>query len=358
MKLKRVLLRWLLYLAVVVFILGTLIFIFSKGLQVWVDNYSVKNLKQELLKNFVTGNVDSLKLFLDVFNLEEYTKPIHISDIKSKIRQKWSLRNNGLDEIHEEEICFSSSGTQFNPSDSARFFVYRKDNLKNSKIILWVPGLGVSDLAFCFIKYLFITEIKNGYTVIVYIPPFHLNRKHPEKENGEGFIGSNIQHNIQIQLEAVRELRTLLEYLEQQEPKEISAWGGSMGASFLLLTSKFYRFEHINLMIPMIDWEHTMMQNKELKSLLPKYASAGFDSTLLANAFKIISPANYQLNLPSDKTMIQFAEYDQLTSKKEIIRFASKNNIDKVVAYPRSHATILLSRELYSDYEIFLGEVE
>ncbi len=355
MKRKSQHTKWLIYPFVFILILGILSIIFSKQILTSVDNYSIKKLKQNLLENFDPGNADSLKLFLNNFDLSEYTRPVFVNDIKINSRTNWSLKNEFSDTLIEEVATFASFNTHLIPSDSARFYMYRKNNLENGKIILWVPGLGVSDLAFFFIKHFFIAEITNGYTVVVYIPPYHLSRKHPEKENGEGFISSNIQQNIQLQLEAIRELRTMLEYLEKQNPQEISAWGGSMGASFLLLTSKFHQFEHMNLMIPLIDWEHTMMQNKELKSLLPVYANAGIDSSLLAKAFRTISPINYQLNLPK-KTQIQLADYDQLTSKSRILDFALKNSIDNVIAYPRGHATILLSRKLYKDYERFLDK--
>ena len=347
--------KWLIYPFLLILFLGILNTIFSKQVLSWVDNYSIKKLKQKLLKDFNPGNADSLKLFLENFDLNEYTKPVYIADIKTSPRTVWSLQNKCSDSLIEKEACFPSSNNHVIPSDSARFYIYRKNELYNGKIILWVPGLGISDVAFRFIKHFFISEIRNGYTVVVYIPPYHLTRKHPKKENGEGFISSNIQQSIQLQLEAIRELRTMLEYLEKQEPKEISAWGGSMGASFLLLTSKFHKFEHMNMMIPMVDWEHTMMQNEELKSLLPHYTSAGIDSTLLAEAFKSISPINYKLNLPT-KSQIQLADYDQLTSKRRILDFALKNGIDSVISYPRGHATILLSRKLYREYEEFLED--
>ncbi len=352
-KAKNWFIRSITYLSIVMLFLGTLSVLFSKPILIWIDNYSIRNLKQELEQDFTPGNTDSLKQFLLNFNLDEYTNPKFTEEIRIKSRTEWSLKKKLSRTLIEEEATFASITGDIIPYDSARFYIYRKENLTKSKIILWVPGLGVSDLAFIFIKHIFIEELEKGYTVVVYIPPFHLKRKHPEKENGEGFISSNMQQNLHLQLEAVRELRTMLDYLKKQNPKEISAWGGSMGASFLLLASKFHHFEHMNLMIPMIDWEHTMMQNKELKSLLPEYAKAGIDSSLLAEAFKIISPVNYELNLPA-KTQIQLAEYDQLTRKSKIIDFARKNGITNVISYPRGHATILLSKKLYTDYERFL----
>ncbi|NJO88421.1 MAG: hypothetical protein HC831_05225 [Chloroflexia bacterium] len=355
MKIRKT--RWylkrLVYVLMAMTTLGTLCILFSKPVFIWIDNYSIKNLKQELEENFIPGNADSLISFISNFNLDGYTKPVFVNDVKINSRTEWSLKNEFSENLIEEEASFASLNTNLIPYDSATFYIYRKSDIKNSKVVLWVPGLGVSDVAFRFIKHLFIIELEKGYTVVVYIPPFHIKRKHPEKENGEGFISSNLQQNLQLQLEAVRELRTMLEYLENQEPKEISAWGGSMGASFLLLTSKFHNFKHINLMIPMVDWERTMMQNKELKLLIPKYLEAGIDSSLLAQAFKILSPANYELNLPS-KTQIQLAEYDQLTSKSKIMDFARKNKIVNVISYPRGHATILFTKKLYRDYEIFL----
>jgi len=358
MKRKSWYTKWFIYPFTIITILGILTWGFSKPIQVWIDNYSVRGLKEKLLNDFRPGNADSLISYLDSFSLNEYTKPVYANDIRISSRANWSLKEKFPQNLIEERLSFASFLTYLNPSDSAFFYIYKKNNFKNSKIILWVPGLGVSNLAFRFIKQFFITEIEKGYTVVVYVPPFHLDRKHPEKENGDGFITSNIQGNLQTQFEAVRELRTLLKFLEQKEPAEINAWGGSMGASFLLLTSQFYKFEHISLMIPMVDWEHTMLQNKELKSLLPDYAKYDIDSNLLARAFKTISPINYELNLPKQKTLIQLADYDQLTNKKKIIEFADKNGINNIKSYHQGHATILMNRKLYKDYDEFLYKLK
>ncbi|MDF1546960.1 MAG: hypothetical protein P1P88_04010 [Bacteroidales bacterium] len=334
-----------------------LMLVFNKSIQILIDHSSIESINNKIVNDYNPGNADSLKQFLDTFKFEESTAPISIGEIKFKKRQNWSLQKEFDNKLFEETATFPSRLSYLNPSDSAFFYIYRKEELKDSKIILWLPGLGVSDMAFGFIKHFFIEELKRGYAVVVYIPPFHLNRKANEKENGDGFISSNVQNTLNIQLEAVRELRTMLTYLQQQNPKEISAWGGSMGASFLLLASQYHKFTHLSLMIPVIDWEQIMLKNKTLQPLLTTYVNSGFDIKLLSKAFKIISPVNYKLKIPSGKTLIQVAEYDQLTPKHTIINFAKEYGIKEAISYQRSHATILISMQLYQDYGNFLDSL-
>lgn len=348
----------LVYVVLSLLVLGILFFIFNKQIQVWIDRVSINKIKSEVHNNFNPGSADSLRQFLDTFDLAASTQPIFTDSIKFRKRTHWSLNKHFNNKLIEETIIFPSCLRNLNPIDSAYFYSYRQTGYTNSKIILWVPGLGVSDFAFNFIKHFFIKEIERGYTIVVYVPPFHMKRTMPGKKNGEGFLGANIKNDLLIQLEAIRELRTILTFLQQQKPEEISAWGGSMGASFLLLSTQFYTYKHISLMIPVIDWEYILLQNKDLKSLQSVYAHAGIDSVLLSKAFKVISPVNYKLNIPMDKTLIQLADYDQLTPKNKIEKFASHYGIKNVKSYHRSHATILISRQLYIDYGNFLDSLQ
>ena len=57
-------------------------------------------------------------------------------------------------------------------------------------------------------------------------------------------------------------------------------------------------------------------------------------------------------------TLIQLADYDQLTPKNKIEKFATKYGIKNVKSYHRSHATILIDSQLYKDYGNFLDSLQ
>jgi hypothetical protein len=313
-------------------------------------------MKEEIFSDFDAGKPELLKQFVDSLNIEKDTKPLFTDKINIRKRQKWSLADKISDSLIEEVITFPSLLSDFIPGDSAIFYVYRLSDFKDSKTILWIPGFGVSDKAFYFIKKLFIEELKQGYNVVVYIPPYHLGRKLPEKDDGDGFFTADMQKNLKINFEELREIRTMNHYLQKQGVAEISAWGGSMGASTLLLSTKFTNYEHICLMIPVVDWDDIIFNNQHFKPIADSLEVYGFKRDNISNALQKMSPVSYTLNLP-ENTFVQYAKYDQLNAENTMMRFIEEYKITNVESYKTSHATILLSSKLYNDYAAFLDSV-
>lgn len=184
-----------------------------------------------------------------------------------------------------------------------------------------------------------------------------MERAEVGKKNGEGLFTANTVKNIETILNSVRELRTISEYLKRKGVKSIGGWGGSIGASMLLLTSSMIKLDHLCLMIPVINWDTIIFDSPYMKDVLYRVKDNGFSETLLRNAYGTINPVNYQFDLNPERVQIMYAEYDQLTPPKMIIDFAESRGISKIVSYRRSHATILLTKQLYKDCGIFLDSL-
>lgn len=326
-------------------------------LQKQVDLSGIEDMKEKIFADFDTGNPKSLKHFVDSLNLDKNSKPLFADKINTRDRQKWTLSSKMGDSLIEETLTFPSLLLKYIPKDSATFFVYRISEFKGSKTILWIPGFGVSDKAFYFIKKIFLAELKRGYNLVVYIPPYHLGRKLPDKENGDGFFTADMQKNLIVNFEELREIRTICRYLKNQGVKEISAWAGSMGASTLLLSTKFVKYEHICLMIPVVDWNDIIFNNRHFAPIADSLIAHGFKRTDISNALKKMSPLNYALDLPKN-TFVQYAKYDQLNGQNSIHKFIVEYGLDNVKSYKTSHATILLSPSLYEDYGMFLDSIQ
>jgi len=325
-------------------------------LQKRIDISSIEDMKEKIFTDFDAGKPELLKQFVDSLNIEKDTKPLFTDKINIRKRQKWSLADKISDSLIEEVITFPSLLSDFIPGDSAIFYVYRLSDFKSSKTILWIPGFGVSDKAFFFIKKLFVEELNQGYNVLVYIPPYHLGRKLPKKDDGDGFFTADMQKNLKVNFEELREIRTMNRYLRKQGVAEISAWGGSMGASTLLLSTKFTDYEHICLMIPVVDWNNIIFNNKHFKPIADSLKVHGFNHIDISNALQKMSPLSYKLNLP-ENTFVQYAKYDQLNAENTMLSFVKQYQISNVKSYKTSHATILLSSKLYNDYTAFLDSV-
>lgn len=342
-------------LLVVITVSITLWFSYS-SIQRYLDRSGLKDIANKFDNNFIPGSPEKLKNYIDTFNLYEDSKPLETQNIKiTKFRNKKILNIIGHD-IDAKLLSFPSCIKLPQKQDSARFFIFKYPNSKTKKAILWIPGKGVSNFAFRFIKSIFYTELKHGYTILLYIPPYHMLRK--TENSPETFFTPNILHNLELYKECIRELRTGIQYLNNNNFKEISGWGGSMGASWLCNLTNIEKFEHINLMIPIIDWKTVVYSNKYTKKVIKKYKEVGFSDTLIKKAYNLISPINYPIGLNPENVQIQYAKYDQLTPEKATLNFAKKNKIQKIIGYKKSHATILLSGKLDDDYEKFLNMLD
>ncbi|MCK7512318.1 MAG: hypothetical protein MZV70_55260 [Desulfobacterales bacterium] len=225
-------------------------------------------------------------------------------------------------------------------------------------MILWVPGAGVSDFAFHFIKHFFLQGLVRNYNIIFYVPPYHMERTEPGQKNGAGLLTSNPERNIYVLLNSVRELRTMISYLKQNGVTRIGGWGGSIGATILLLTEQIEEFDHINIMIPIINLETVVLKNYHMRDALAQFEKAGFSEDFLEQAYGIVNPSKYRMKVDPNRVQIMYAEYDQLTPVSAMLKYAEANKIKKLMAYPRSHATILLTSRLYDDYGLFLDSLD
>ena len=82
---------------------------------------------------------------------------------------KWHIQHPSGDKLIMEKIIFPSEIRHKNGLDNAIFYVYRTGEFKDKKVILWVPGAGVSDFAFRFIKYFFFEALARNYSIVFYV---------------------------------------------------------------------------------------------------------------------------------------------------------------------------------------------
>jgi hypothetical protein len=108
------------------------------------------------------------------------------------------------------------------------------------------------------------------------------------------------------------------------------------------------------MMIPVLDWKRSLLDNPFMKSLKTGVVSAGFDTVQLSRAYVLMSPSHLPLPLSPQRTQIFFAKYDQLNDPAIAQDFAAKNGISNIIGYPRSHSTQLFDGKMIKDYRRFL----
>jgi hypothetical protein len=340
------------------YLLSFLIFTACSYPQIMLDKWSEKDLVKDILKNYDSGNLDSLKTFIGNFSLEKETLPLFDSCIKVDDEPRWKLEQPKGIKLIQERISFPSLILKNNKKDTAYFYIYRKGDFKDRKVIIWIPGFRVSDFAFKFIKRFFQIELLLNYDIVFYVPPYHLERKISGMKDGDGFFTANTQHNLIVLLNMTREIRTVYKYLETKNVKNISAWGGSTGASSLLIASNIEKFDHLNLMIPVVDWANMAIDNPMMKEINLRLEQSGFADSLLRKAYSLVSPVNYRPLTSEDRIQIQNSTYDQLIPPYIIDSFCKRFQIRKHFEYKTSHGTILLSNNMFHDYETFLDSLK
>lgn len=323
-----------------------------------LDISGLKDLSADITAHVPASSPEKLQAFVHATTLAKDTEPA--SDIHFTVSPllKWQMEHPSGDKLITEKITFPSGIRHQNGMDTAAFYVYRTGELKDKKVILWVPGAGVSDFAFRFIKYFFSEALARNYNIVFYVPPYHLERTEAGEKNGVGMLTPDHERNIFVLLNSVRELRTMISYLKRNGVTKIGAWGGSIGATMLLLTEQVEEFDHLNIMIPIIDFDTVIFRNTHMRDAVIQFEKEGFSKDLLEQTYGIVNPIKYQLKIDPNRVQMMYAEYDQLTPEKAMVAFAQKNNIKKLMGYPRSHATMLLTRKIYSDYGLFLDSLD
>ncbi len=325
-------------------------FISCATLQKDVDRFSLYRTKNAIVKDFSPGSPEKLRTYISGFNLEKLTavppetKPYRITPLK-----KWHITSDR--DLTYEKWAFKSSFFGDELPGDALFYVIQQKKLQNNPVILWVPGFGVSDFAFRFVKNFFTAEIDAGYNVVIYIPPYHMERQKKGKSSGSGLITASPLHNVQEMVNAVKELRMVYAYLKARNVATIGTWGGSMGGAFTLMLQSVEEVDSMGLMIPVLDW-NTFITPEDL---FPRYRKAGFTKELLTAAYHLISPVTYPLTVPPGRIQIEAAEYDQLNPIEDIAAFGTKYGIVDIKRYKAGHATILLKKKVYADYTVFLS---
>ncbi len=329
------------------------------------------------------GSCAGLKASLDTDGLKDIEKTIR-EDLKKTTRvpdldaflADYSISADPIssaENFHREAMTrweFSSKdfggpivAERLSLSGGAFFYFFRSQDWSGEKAVLFAPGFGVSDFAFRFIKKFFRDQLSRDYAVLVWVPPFHLERLGPSGVAGRGLITEDPRDLLRHVASSVGEVAAGLGWLEAQGVRRIGAWGGSFGASILLFVGTEYRFDHISLMIPLVDWRE-LWKSEALTDLRKAFADAGYAEPDLLAAFARISPLDALQRTALDRIQILYAEHDQLSPPSTVLEYADRlygtpaGKNRPLYAFDESHTTILLNSRVYRTYADFLDAMD
>jgi hypothetical protein len=344
-----------------IFLVTTILCVLSSciRLKTTLDKRGLHDIEQYLQKNTTKrASPDSLLTFLNSFHIS--SKPLISSDsIVIKPFRRWKIRSSKAGgAVTAKFLSFPSTIIRDNGMpDTAYFYLFHREPLTNGKAILWAPGFGVSDFAFHFIRKFFEEELAQGWAVLVWVPPYHLERKNPGAEAGDGLITVNPQDLLENVSASVRELATGAAWLKTQGVTRIGAWGGSFGAANLLLMSETFEFDHMSLMIPLVNWR-TLWGSSTLEQTRLLFTSRGYSDALMKTSLSAISPVGRIPRTKAERIQLLYARYDQLTSETTIFEYGRSLGAVEFHGFDESHGTILLNSGVYHSYADFLHRMD
>jgi hypothetical protein len=301
------------------------------------------------------GRPAALRQLVDAYDLGRDTAPKPVSIQTVRTLDDWTVELGDGREVTPRVMRFPSLIGRPDQADSAVFYFY--EGRSAQRAILWAPGMGFGDRAFTFIDDFFVAALEQGWSVAVWVPPYHRERRAARAGDGDGFLVADPAANFRLLLTGVTELRTIMAWLRGRGVARIGAWGGSMGAAMLLLAESVEPLDHLTAMIPVLDWGALLLDNELTAPAVERWVASGYDRALLERAYRFLSPAARELRLQPERVQILYARHDQLTPEATTRQYAADRKIVAVRAYDHSHATILLAGDLDADYREFLARM-
>jgi hypothetical protein len=331
----------------------SLIFLSCSTIKKQVDIHGIKDMEKQILMETEPCSKEDVQAIFT--GKDSYTtfSPCEPSDYSVDGQPRWIIDSAGGKKIRSSLIKIPSPHF----GDTALFYFYTPEDWDGKRAVIWVPGFGVNDFAFNFTKKFMHEELQQGYAVLFYNLPYHLDRIPEGKEAKEGLITGNVVKNLENLHALSEELNKGYCYLESIGVERIGAWSASIGSSAIGILAASREFDHISMMIPIVDW-NTLIFNSLFEDVREEIMGTNCSEQTLRKAYTLVSPAAYELKTPPERVLIQYAEYDQLTPASIVEGYAEKREIPNINSYRESHATILLNRSMYKDYARFLEKMK
>ena len=326
-----------------------------------LDKSGLRDITSDLGPSTDPSQGKNFEQFLDSFSISA-TPAASVDSIMTEPFDRWKLQPSASGgPVAGERLSFISPLPRKDGWDTRGYFYYfHRKNQSSSRAILFAPGFGVSDFAFNFIRKFFEKELSLGWSVLVWVPPYHLERLKPKEKPGQGIVTEDPRDLLTAVSTSVDELALGVQWLQARGITKIGAWGGSFGASVLLLYAQTYPFDHISVMIPLVDWR-TLWESKELARFRSSLLGSGYTDESLNRAFSLISPdgagrPESKLQTPGNRIQFLAGAYDQLTPEPVVSSYAKSLGAE-IERFNESHSSILLNGDVYRAYGNFLGRM-
>lgn len=271
-------------------------------------------------------------------------------------------RSLGHPGVIEEQVAFRSQVTLRGvESNHARLYVYRQGELGARPVLLWVPGLAVSDLALALLRPLLLDALALGFDVVFFVPPYHLERGPTGVASGDAVLATDVADHLGVIQQGVADLRETMRFLRRSQVTHLGVFAGSLGANLALHAARFEgdaehpAFDFFVALIPLIDWSALVFQRPEFAALRARLESA-HRAASLREAYDALELSRAVPPLPPQSISVIAAAFDEVTPSGPRERWQRTWGLRRVTVLARGHGTVLLGSALREEARRVLQE--
>lgn len=265
------------------------------------------------------------------------------------------LDREGL--VQEQWVFDSAVHLRHPESDLAQLWVYRHGPLGARPVVLWVPGLYVSEVAFRFIDRFIGDALDLGVDVAFYVPPYHLGRSPAGFDSGDAVLATDFADHLAVSAQEISDLRALVLWLRTAGVRTLGAFAGSMGANAVLRISSWEpAFDFATLLIPLIRWDDVILASPEMAPVRERLLASGWSAGALAEVYSALDPTAGTPQMQAARVSVLYGRWDQVARIDPLQRWAEAWGVRRLRACDSGHTLILLDREVYRNYRELLSE--
>lgn len=266
-------------------------------------------------------------------------------------------RIDRADVVEEEWVFDSAVHLERSESDRAQLWVYRHGPLGERPVVLWVPGLYVSEVAFPFIDRFTGAALDQGADVVFYVPPYHLTRTPKGFESGDAVLATGFADHLAVSAQEIADLRESVRWLRSRGVVTLGAFAGSMGANAVLrILSWEPAFDFATLLIPLLRWDELILGAPAMAPVRARLAGSGWTGAELARVYRAIDVSESTLRIPAARLSVLYGRWDQVAPAATLERWASAHGVTRLRVRDRGHSLMLVDFGLYGEYRELLRE--
>jgi len=297
--------------------------------------------------------------YLNERELEAFTRPAGPLP-QPMVRPMPAARRLSREGLTQEVLYFPSAiALAHAEANTASAYVYRHGRLGERPIVLWVPGLFVSNLALSPISWFTRQALDRGADVVLYVPPYHLERTPAGYHSGEAFFATTLGDHLNAFAQELSDLRRLAAWLRAQGGGPVGAFGASLGALELLrLASWDDTLDFLTAFIPVVR-PNDLIERPEAEPMRRRLAREGgsLESMLqVYGAFDLTASERRPAHLVPARISVIYGRYDLIALPASVEAWARRWGVTRLYPFERGHTLSLFHRRAHEDYARVLDE--